>query len=168
MSEKQFHLAQVNVARMRAPLEDPIMADFVAMLDEVNAIADAAPGFVWRFQDDTGNATYLRPFDDDRILFNMSVWESVDALKAYVYNSMHAAVLRRRREWFERFEAPATALWWVPVGRIPSVGEAKWRLEQLEIHGPTAQAFTFKQTFAPDTESETTLPAGLFLPCGAT
>jgi hypothetical protein len=168
MSEKQFHLAQVNIARMRAPLEDPLMADFVALLDEVNAIADAAPGFVWRFQDDSGNATYLRPFDDDRILFNMSVWESIDALKAYVYGSVHAAVLRRRREWFERFEAPATALWWTPVGRIPSVGEAKWRLDQLEAHGATAQAFTFKEPFAPGTASEDVSPGGLFLPCGAT
>jgi len=167
MAENRFHLAQVNVGRMKTSLEDPLMGDFVALLDEVNALADVAPGFVWRFQGDEGNATYLRPYDDDRILFNMSVWESVDALKNYVYKSMHADVLRRRKEWFEKLEAPAVAMWWAPEGRLPSVGEAKWRLDLLATVGPTARAFTFKHPF-PAGAYDDEASGRLWLPCSAT
>ena len=103
------HLAQVNIARMRGPLESAVMADFVARLDEINALADASPGFVWRLQTSEGNATYLRPYDDDRILFNMSVWRSLEDLRAYVYRSAHAEVLRRRAEWFTRMDTVYTA-----------------------------------------------------------
>src|SRR5437899_7943448 len=115
------HLAQVNVARMRAPLEDPLMTDFVSQLEPINALADASPGFVWRLQTDAGDATYLRPYDDDRILFNMSVWETADALRAYVYKSSHTEVLRQRRDWFEHFSGVYVALWWVPIGHLPGV-----------------------------------------------
>jgi len=124
---RKLHLAQVNIARMLAPLEDPVMADFVARLDEINALADGSPGFVWRLQTDAGNATYLRPYDDDRIIINMSVWETVEDLRNYVYQSRHSEVLRRRREWFEKLETPVVALWWVPAGHVPSVDEAKKR-----------------------------------------
>lgn len=141
------HLAQVNIARMKAPLESPLMAGFVARLDEINALADRSPGFVWRFQSDAGNATYLRPYDDDRILFNLSVWEGVEALRDYVYRSAHVEVLRARREWFDAFEDAHLALWWVPAGHRPSVEEAKDRLAHLAEHGPTAFAFTFKNEF---------------------
>ena len=137
------HLAQVNIARMRGPLESPVMADFVARLDEIDALADASPGFVWRLQTSEGNATYLRPYDDDRILFNMSVWRSLEDLGAYVYRSAHTDVLRRRAEWFSRMETVYAALWWVPVGHRPSIDEAKKRLAHLEEHGPTPFAFTF-------------------------
>src|SRR5216683_3289092 len=98
-----FHIAQVNIARMRAPLEEPLMAGFVARLGEINALADRSPGFVWRLQTPKGNATYLRPYEDDRILFNLSVWETVEQLKDYVYYSAHAEVLRQRQAWFEKF-----------------------------------------------------------------
>src|SRR5437899_10140145 len=100
---KTLHIAQVNIGRMKAALEDPVMAGFVARLDEINALADRSPGFVWRLQTPAGNATYLRPYDDDRILFNMSVWETVEALKQYVYRSVHAELLRQRQQWFEKF-----------------------------------------------------------------
>jgi heme-degrading monooxygenase HmoA len=142
-----FHLAQVNIARMLAPLEDNLMAGFVARLDEINALADAAPGFVWRLQTGEGNATYLRPYDDDRILFNLSVWDSLDALRAFVYRSNHAAVMRRRLQWFERPDQMHVALWWVPAGHIPGVEEAKAKLETLRAHGATVEAFTFQQPF---------------------
>jgi hypothetical protein len=150
MADDGFHLAQVNIARMLAPIDDPVMADFVAQLDEINALAEATPGFVWRFQGAEGNATYLRPYDDDRIIFNMSVWDSVEALKGYVYRSAHAGVMRRRKDWFAKFDGAYTALWWVPAGHLPTVAEAKERLESLQRLGPTARAFTMSQVFAPE------------------
>jgi heme-degrading monooxygenase HmoA len=147
VSNPGYHLAQVNIARMLAPLEDELMAGFVARLDETNALADAAPGFVWRLQTGEGNATYLRPYDDDRILFNLSVWESLEALRAFVYRSDHSAVMRRRLQWFERPDQMHLALWWVPVGHIPGIGEAKAKLGLLRASGATAEAFTFQQPF---------------------
>ena len=149
MPETGYHIAQVNIARMIAPLEDPAMAEFVALLDEINALADRSPGFVWRLQTEQGNATYLRPYDDDRILFNLSVWETIEELKAYVFKSAHGEVMARRRQWFERFEGRYVALWWVRAGHIPSVEEAKQRLEYLREHGESAYAFTFKRPFPP-------------------
>lgn len=148
---KKFHLAQVNIARMRAPLEDPLMAEFVARLDEVNALADGSPGFVWRLQTDAGDATALRPYDDDRILFNMSVWETPEQLREFVYRGMHVEVMRRRKSWFDRFDGMYYALWWVPLGHIPSIEEAKERLEHLRTQGESAYAFSFRKIFpAPD------------------
>jgi hypothetical protein len=144
------HLAQLNIARFRRPLDDPAMAGFVAALDPLNAIADAAPGFVWRLQTEEGNATSIHAFEDDLMLINMSVWESVDALAGYVYGPDHVAVMRRRREWAQRMEQAYLVLWWVPAGWIPTIEEAKERLEHLRRHGPTPQAFTFKKRFSPD------------------
>ena len=143
-----FHLAQVNIARMLGPLDGPVMAGFVARLDEINALADASPGFVWRFQTAEGNATALRPYDDERILFNMSVWETLEHLRDYVYRSAHTQLIGRRKDWFDKFEKPYLALWWVPAGHLPTIAEAKQRLEHLSAHGETAEAFTFKQSFA--------------------
>ncbi len=144
------HLAQVNIGRMNTPLEDPAMAGFVTRLDEINALADRSPGFVWRLQDSAGNATYLRPYDDDRILFNMSVWETVEDLRQYVYQGVHVELLRQRNDWFARFEGAYMALWWVPAGHRPSIDEAKKRLASVAEKGATPFAFTFKQVFAPD------------------
>lgn len=149
-----FHLAQVNIARMHAPLDDPVMAGFVARLAEINAIADRSPGFVWRLQTEEGDATYLRPYDDDRILFNLSVWETIEHLKDYVYKTAHGEVMRQRREWFEKFSGMYMAMWWVDAGHIPSVAEARQRLEYLQGHGETAHAFTFKRTFPPPASRE--------------
>ncbi len=144
----RYHLAQVNIGRFRKPVEDPANADFMNALDHVNALAEASPGFVWRLTGEGNNATDLKPYDDPNIAVNMSVWESVDALAAFVYRNMdHRGVMRRRREWFE--ETPVyMALWWIPAGAVPTVEEAKAKLALLEKLGPTAEAFTFKQPFA--------------------
>jgi hypothetical protein len=142
-----MHLAQVNIARMRAPLTDPVMADFVARLEEVNALADGSPGFVWRLQGSEGDATYLRPYDDERVLFNLSVWETFAHLKQYVYRTVHADVMKQRHSWFEKMTDAYLALWWVPIGHVPGVEEAKQRLDAVRITGPTPFAFTFKQSF---------------------
>lgn len=139
-----MHIAQVNIGRVRAPLDSELMQSFVARLDEINALADNAPGFVWRLKSDQGPSSYLRPYDDERLLINMSVWESVEALKEYVYRTAHAEVLRQRRDWFETFEGASMAMWWVPPGHIPTIDEAKERLAHLEAHGPTKFAFTFR------------------------
>jgi hypothetical protein len=148
----RHHLAQANLARMRAPLDNPLMAGFVAQLDRINALADGSRGFVWRLQTDDGNATSIRAFDDERILFNMSVWESIEALHDYVYRSEHVAVFRDRRQWFEPHPAPTLVLWWTEPGTIPSIDEAKRRLVLLGLNGPTPEAFTFKAWFpAPGT-----------------
>jgi Domain of unknown function (DUF3291) len=162
-----FHIAQVNIARMRASLDDPLMAGFVARLGEINALADHSPGFVWRLQGAAGNATYLRPYDDDRILFNLSVWQSVEELKAYVYRTAHAELIRDRKEWFERFDSPQVALWWVPAGHLPGVDEAKQRLAHLEANGPSQFAFTFRALHPPDEAFLTALDWSMFLPCPA-
>ena len=138
------HLAQLNVARARGPLDGPVMAEFMAALEPINGLGDASPGFVWRLQTDDGDATSLRPFDDDRMIVNLTVWESVEALADFVFRTHHADYLRRRREWFERLAEPETVLWWVPAGTIPTVEEAIARLHHLRAHGPTAEAFTFR------------------------
>jgi hypothetical protein len=167
MSSSRYHLAQINIARMRAAFDDPANAGWVSRLDEINALADGAPGFVWRLQTPEGNATYLRPFDDNQIIVNMSVWESVEHLKNYVYKSAHAELLRARREWFEHFEGAYVALWWVPIGHRPGVDEAKKRLKHLEEHGPSQFAFTFKTIQPPDEGFLGALDWSMFVPCPA-
>src|SRR4029453_9532547 len=141
------HLAQVNIATLRAPLDGPELAGFVAQLEPINALADRHPGFVWRLQTEDGDATAIRPFDDDRVMVNLSVWASLAALRAFVYATRHLEVMRHRRAWFQRMPAPYLALWWLPAGTIPTVAEAKDRLELLASQGPTAGAFTFRVTF---------------------
>jgi heme-degrading monooxygenase HmoA len=149
-----YLLAQVNVARMREPLDSPQLADFVAALDPVNAAAEEAPGYVWRLQTEDGNATAVHAFEWDQagsagVLVNMSVWESVEALAAYVYSDTHRQVLRRRRQWFERMAAAHVALWWIPHGHIPTTSEAEERVIHLRVFGPTPYAFTLKEHFPP-------------------
>ena len=144
-----WHLAQLNIGRLAAPLDHPSMAGFVQLLEPVNATADHSPGFVWRLETEEGDATAIRAFDDDRLLVNLSVWESIDALHAFTYRGDHLGPLRRRREWFEPMDGPTTVLWWVEAGRIPSVDEAKARLQLLIEDGPTQEAFTFRDTFPP-------------------
>jgi hypothetical protein len=141
------HLAQVNIARLVAPIDDPRIADFVAQLDEINALADNWPGFVWRLKSDSGNATDLAFNDDPFVIVNMSVWESVEALRDYAYMSKHVEVFRRRAEWFEKPSKPSYCLWWVPVGHTPTVREARERLEHYQSHGATPQAFWFSQRY---------------------
>ena len=162
-----FHVAQVNIGRIRAELTDPIMAGFVNRLEEINALADSSPGFVWRLQEREGNATYLRPYDDERTLMNMSVWESVETLRHYVFKTAHVELLRQRHAWFERFEGSYTALWWVPVGHLPGIDEAKKRLAHLEANGPAEFAFTFAEVFLPSEEFQRTIDWDSFEPCMA-
>jgi hypothetical protein len=147
MSTSSQHLAQVNIGRIVAPLDHPRLAGFVERLADINALADSSPGFVWRLQTEQGDATSLRPYADERILVNLSVWEGLEPLKDFVYRSAHSPVMRRRREWFEAFDGPYLALWWVPAGHRPSVAEARQRLEHLREHGDGPYAFSFKRTF---------------------
>lgn len=149
MSETGHHLAQLNVALLREPLDAPALADFVANLAPLNAIADRSPGFVWRLQGDGGDATSIRAFDDPMIIVNLTVWESVEALRAFAFGPDHHAIMRRRREWFHRMAEAFVALWWVPAGTLPTVHEARARLEHLRRNGPTPHAFTFRDTFLP-------------------
>ena len=144
------HIAQINVGRPVAPLDSPQLAGFVNRLAEINALADRSPGFVWRLQTEAGDATSLQPFDDPRIIVNMSVWETLEALHNYVYRTAHSELLRQRKQWFEKFSGPYYALWWVPKGHIPTVDEAKERLAQLAAHGPSIEAFWFGTSFAQD------------------
>ena len=148
MDSPSFHVAQVNIATPKAPVDSPLLAEFKALLEPVNALADAAPAFVWRLQDEAGNATAIPVFDDKSLIVNMSVWESIDALWDFVYRSDHLAVMRRRREWFTRMDM-YMCLWWVPAGHLPDVREAEARLIHLREHGPSEHAFTFKQRFGP-------------------
>lgn len=162
-----YHLAQVNIGRIKGPLDGPVMAGFVGRLDEINALAERSPGFVWRLQSSEGNATYIRPYDDDRILVNMSVWETIEALQNYVYRTAHAELLRQRQAWFEKFAGAYAALWWVPAGHIPGIDEARKRLAHLDEHGPTQFAFTFKAIFQPDEEFQQRIDWASFRPCPA-
>lgn len=150
----RFHLAQVNIGRLRAPLDDPKMEGFRSQLDPINALADRSPGFVWRLQTEEGNATAIRPFPDERMAINMSVWVSLEALQQFVYASAHVGPLRDRKQWFEPIEGPILALWWIPAGHVPTVAEAQERLQHLEQRGPSAYAFTFRTPFpSPDSRS---------------
>jgi heme-degrading monooxygenase HmoA len=146
-----MHLAQLNIGLPVAPLDGPELAGFMENLEPVNAIADAAPGFVWRLQTEDGDATAIRPYDDDRLIVNMSVWTSVEALAAFVFSGEHRAIMKRRREFFEPMREAFQVLWWVPEGTTPTVAEAQERLTHLREHGPTTYAFTFRTPFpAPD------------------
>jgi heme-degrading monooxygenase HmoA len=143
------HLAQLNVGRLRRPLDAPESAGFVAGLKPINALADASPGFVWRLTDEGGeDATSLHPNGDDMIV-NLSVWESREALWDFTYRSDHLEVLRQRREWFVRMTEPFMVLWWVPAGHVPSVEEALGRLARLREKGPGPEAFTFREPYDP-------------------
>jgi hypothetical protein len=144
-----FHLAQVNIARAQFPLDDPRMHGFTSRLSEINAIAEKAPGFVWRWTDDN------HPFDE-RTVVNISVWECIQALKDFTYSSAHVELFRSRGEWFEKLSFPSLAMWWIPAGTLPTIEEAVVRLKHIQDHGPTLFAFTFANVFpAPDAAAAT-------------
>lgn len=144
-----WHLAQFNVARLLAPLDDPATADFVAALDRINELGEASAGFVWRLSTDEGDATAVRAYEDERVIVNFTVWESLDALAEFTYRSAHTDVMRQRRRWFEPREQAHLVLWWVPAGVVPTVAEAVAKLQQLREQGPGPDAFTFRQPFPP-------------------
>jgi len=146
-----YEIAQLNIGIIRGPMDSPIMAEFAANLDRINALAERTPGFVWRLQTEEGNATAIRPFEDENLLLNMSVWRDIESLSGYVYKSAHVEIMRRRREWFERMSEVFLVLWWVPKGHRPTVTEAIAKLEVLRRTGPSPEAFTFRNAFpAPD------------------
>jgi len=147
MTNTEYHIAQVNIGRILGPMDGEIMYGFASRLDEINALADNYEGFVWRLQTDDGDATALRPYEDDRMLINMSVWETIDALWDYTYKSAHVELLKGRWNWFEHMKDMHMCLWWVPAGTIPTTDEAKQRLAYINQHGATPYAFTFKKRF---------------------
>jgi hypothetical protein len=147
--QNNYHLAQINIAKMKAPLNDPIMAEFANALDEVNLVAEKSPGFVWRLQTASGNATDLQAYSDPKILVNISLWQSIEQLKTYVYQSLHGDFFVRRRKWFEKYRDEHFAMWWVQAGHLPTVEEGKAKLEYLELHGDTPECFTFAEPYAP-------------------
>ncbi|MEU1725065.1 DUF3291 domain-containing protein [Nonomuraea sp. NPDC050227] len=153
-----MHLAQLNVAHLRAPIDAPELAEFVALLEPVNAVADEAPGFVWRMKESESDptATVVHDFGD-HLLINFSVWESLETLWDFTYRSVHLGVLRRRREWFLRVAEPYMVMWWVPEGHIPSLAEGMRRLERLRTEGPSPEAFTYKDSY--DSSEAASLPA---------
>lgn len=147
MSSETFHLAHINIARMRGDWEDPVMAEFFARLDAVNAIAEASPGFVWRLQAEDDAVLALRVFRDRLILFNVSVWQSLESLRAFSYEGAHLEVLRERQRWFTKLGRAHLALWWVAAGHRPGLEEGRDRLDLIDRQGPTADAFTFQDPF---------------------
>jgi hypothetical protein len=143
------HLAQINVATLVAPTDSPVVAEFMEALAPINVLADAAPGFVWRLEDETGNATDILFSDDPLFIVNMSVWESIEALRHYAYKTAHVEYLKRRHEWFLKRVEMHLAMWWLPAGEVPTVEEGLRRIALIREHGPTAEAFTFAKAFEP-------------------
>ena len=141
-----MHLAQINIAKMLEPIDSTLLADFVAQLDEINALGEASEGFVWRFKDETGNATNVQPFANPMIIVNMTVWESVESLKNFTYKSDHVRVFRERRKWFDpNFDLPNLAMWWIEEGHIPTLEEAQSKIYQLHEFGASEEVFTFRE-----------------------
>ncbi|MDE1972681.1 MAG: DUF3291 domain-containing protein [Hyphomicrobiales bacterium] len=140
MSEDR-HLAQLNIGRLRHPGDDPRVADFMNNLDLVNGLAERSKGFVWRLKDGSGNATNIRAYDDPQMIVNMSVWESVETLERFVWQTIHKRFYGRQSDWFQKLDRPHFVMWWIPAGHRPTVGEAKKRLEYLATHGPSDHAF---------------------------
>ena len=147
---RKVHLAQLNIGRLKAPIDDPMIDDFRNNLAHINALAEASPGFIWRLQDESGDATSIKPFGDELEIVNLTVWESVEALADFAYRSGHFELLRRRREFFEAPDKPILCLWWIQEGTVPTVEQAIARLDHLRAYGPTTEAFTFRHRFEPD------------------
>ncbi|MEX2158614.1 MAG: DUF3291 domain-containing protein [Dehalococcoidia bacterium] len=147
-----YHVAQYNIAKMRAELDDPVMQGFVSRLDELNHLADATLGCVWRHHTEDGTSTSIRAYKDKLVIINMSIWESIDALRAFTYRSDHGPMYAARHIWFEPMEGHTLVLWWVPAGAIPDASQGKVRLELLRRRGPSSQAFTMKERFPPPDE----------------
>ena len=145
-----MHLVSFNAAKMRGPIDDAVMAGFVAGLDPVNAAAESSPGFVWRLTDDSRDGVSARPYpDDDLVIITLSVWESVDALRAFVYRTEHVEFLRQRREWFDPMDGPIHVMWWIDEGTTPTSAEGVARLAELAENGPSPRAFGFRDVFDP-------------------
>ncbi len=144
-----MHLAELNIARAKAELDDPLMKDFNDNLDPINALAEASPGFVWRLKDEQGNATSIQLFDDPLVIVNLSVWQDLASLRQFMFKTHHLDFLKRKAEWFQAADQSTYVLWWVPEGHIPSTDEAIQRLEHLRTHGESPHAFSFRSRFTP-------------------
>jgi hypothetical protein len=162
-----YELAQLNIAAMKEPLQSPGMADFVANLDRINALAEASDGFVWRLQSDQGDATAFRPLGED-VLVNLSVWRDAESLSRFVYRSDHVQIMRRRKEWFAPMREAYAVLWWVRKGHRPGLEEAAARLALLRAQGPGEAAFTFRQAFGPPDAARPGAPFAFGGECPAT
>lgn len=146
----EYHLAQINIARMLAPADSAVMAEFMDNLERINALADQSPGFVWRLVEETNNATSIRVYNDDFILVNMSVWTNAETLSHFTYHTAHTDIMRKRRQWFEKMKEMHMVLWYIPAGTIPTVEEAVARLDHIRLHGETPYAFGFRSRFTPE------------------
>ena len=162
-----YELAQLNIGIVKGPMDSPVMAQFVANLERINALAERSPGFLWRLQTDQGDATAIRPFDNDSMLVNLSVWRDVESLRDYVYASAHVEIMRRRREWFERMSEAYLVLWWIPQRHRPGIAEAIAKLEALKSNGSHPGAFTFRHTFPPPQAPGYERPGGFADECPA-
>lgn len=150
MSKVEYHLAQINIAKMLAPADSPVMAEFMDNLDLINNLAEASEGFIWRLKDDSNNATYIRVYDDDFLIINVSVWESTETLSKFVYQTLHVDFMRKRKMWFEKMSEQHMALWYIPIDTRPTPQDAIDRLDHIRLHGETPYAFGFKKRFSAD------------------
>jgi hypothetical protein len=153
--QRKWHIAQVNIARLIEPLDSERLAGFVSELNPVNASADTAPGFVWRLKTEEGNATSLVAFEWDTsgsagVITNLSVWESFEALRDFIYSAQHLAVMRQKREWFYQVAEATTALWWIPAGELPTLNAAEEKIKILRNLGPTRESFGLNTIFEPE------------------
>jgi hypothetical protein len=162
-----YELAQLNIGIIKGPMSSPVMADFAANLKRINVLAEETPGFVWQLQTEEGDATAIRPFENENMLVNMSVWSDIESLRKFVYRSDHVDIMRRRGEFFENMKQAFLVLWWVPKGHRPSVAEAIAKLEELRRNGPTAEAFAFRQSYPPP-DAVQSKPVDLRNECPAT
>jgi hypothetical protein len=149
----KYQLAEINIARMKGvDINDPIMKEFVDNLVLVNTLAENSEGFVWRLKDDeSSNSTAFNPYNDEQVIINISVWESIETLENYVFKTFHTEFLKRRKEWFQTFGKASTAMWWIPEGQFPTIEEAVARLDELQKNGATERAFNFRKKYLPPT-----------------
>lgn len=143
-----MHLAQLNIAKAKYSLESAEIKEFVDNLEPVNKLAEESDGFIWRLKDENGDATNIKAFSDPNIIVNMSVWDSIDTLKNFMFRTHHKNFLRRKKEWFDHIPEDSYVLWWIPIGHIPTIEEAVEKLDLLRKNGDTPKAFTFKSNFS--------------------
>lgn len=157
MSKIKYHLAQFNITKLKANLDDPIMKEFKDFLAPVNQLAETSPGYIWRFKDESGEAAIdvETPFEDPMIFVNMSVWEDYESLRAYTYDTVHSYFLKSRKRWSEKMDHHQVVLWWIEKGHIPTLAEAKAKLDQIEHSGPTPSAFNLRELYHFDGTSMT-------------
>ena len=144
----EYQIAEINVARMQGiNINDPIMKEFVDNLDKVNALAESSQGFVWRLKDESNNATNLNPYNDEQVIINISVWQSIETLENFIYKTFHTEFLKRRKEWFQSYGKAYTAMWWIPKGQFPAIPEAIEKLAWYQKNGPSELVFDFRNKY---------------------